>query len=311
MIKKDLSNPKYSFELFELDDKFNFLTKLYNSTRFPNVLLLSGKKGIGKSTLINHFLSYVFDNENYVLNNKIIDSETSFYQQHLNNIFPNIIYLEGAYFKNVKVDDIRSLKTSIFKTSLSKKKRFIVLDDVELFNTNSLNALLKIIEDPPANNHFILINNKSRPLIDTIRSRSLEVNISLTGKLRIKITQLLIKKFSFKNYIDIESYNLTPGNYLIFNNICEINKINIKDDFLHNFKKLIILYKKNKDINLINMVFFLNDLHFHSLFKKDKKNIDRLFEKKSLISESLNKFVLFNLNQNTLINNVNAELSNG
>ena len=31
----------------------------------PKVLLFSGKKGSGKSTLINHFLYSIFDNENY------------------------------------------------------------------------------------------------------------------------------------------------------------------------------------------------------------------------------------------------------
>ena len=31
-----------------------------------------------------------------------------------------------------------------------------------------LNALLKIIEEPSKNNYFILINNKSKPLIETL-----------------------------------------------------------------------------------------------------------------------------------------------
>ena len=41
--------------------------------------------------------------------------------------------------------------------------RFIIFDDVELFNHNSLNALLKLIEEPTKKNYFLLINNKSRP----------------------------------------------------------------------------------------------------------------------------------------------------
>ena len=36
------------------------------------------------------------------------------------------------------------------------KDRFIVLDDIELFNQNSLNALLKIIEEPSNSNFFLL-----------------------------------------------------------------------------------------------------------------------------------------------------------
>ena len=71
---------------------------------------------------------------------------------------------------NVKIEDIRELKKKIFKTTLTNKKRFIILDDVELFNKNSLNALLKLIEEPSSINNFILINNKSNKLLNTIKS---------------------------------------------------------------------------------------------------------------------------------------------
>ena len=59
------------------------------------------------------------------------------------------------------------------------KDRFIILDDIELFNLNSLNALLKIIEEPTQKNYFILINNKTRPLLETLKSRALEIKIFL------------------------------------------------------------------------------------------------------------------------------------
>ena len=117
-------------------------------------------------------MNYVYDKNNYDLVNKSINNKTHFYKQYLNNIFPNIVHLSGDDFKNIKVDDIRDLKSTILKTTISEQKRFIVLDDVELFNINSLNALLKIIEEPLSNNYFILINNKAKPLIETIYSRS-------------------------------------------------------------------------------------------------------------------------------------------
>ena len=63
--------------------------------------------------------------------------------------------------KSVKVEDIRHLKLKFYNLLFQIKIRFIIFDDVELFNTNSLNALLKIIEEPSKNNFFFLINNKS------------------------------------------------------------------------------------------------------------------------------------------------------
>ena len=51
-------------------------------------------------------------------------------------------------FSNAKVDEIRNLKANLLKTPINNLERFIILDDVENFNINSLNALLKIIEEP-------------------------------------------------------------------------------------------------------------------------------------------------------------------
>ena len=305
------NNPKHSLVLFELSDKLDFLIKLYNSNKIPRVLMLTGEKGIGKFTLINHFLSYIYDKNNYDLKNQSINNQTQFYKQYLNNIFPNIIYLSGDNFKNLKVDDIRDLKSTILKTTISEKKRFIILDDVELFNTNSLNALLKIIEEPPSNSYFVLINNKTKPLIETIYSRSLEIKVLLTNEIRIKVIESLIQKNNLKIFIEFNSSNLTPGNFLIFNKICEENKINLDEDFLKNLKILLDLYKKDKNINLINMILFFTDYHFYNLQEKKINNIEKVIEDKSFVINNINKFVAYNLNQNSLINAINQKLCNG
>ena len=63
----ELFNPKLSSNLFGLQKQFEFLISLYKTKKFPKVLLLRGAKGIGKSTLVNHFLHYVYDEKNYDL----------------------------------------------------------------------------------------------------------------------------------------------------------------------------------------------------------------------------------------------------
>ena len=266
----EYNDPKNSLVLFELGSKLDFLIKLYNSKKLPKVLMISGKKGVGKFTLINHFLSYIYDKDNYDLKRRSINNQTQFYKQYLNNIFSNIIYLSGDNFKNVKIDDIRDLKSTILKTNISEKERFIILDDIELFNTNSLNALLKIIEEPTSKNYFVLINSKTKPLMETIYSRSLEIKILLSKETRIKIIESLIKKNNLEVFIDFNSSSLTPGNFLSFNKICEENKINIDGEFLQNIEILLNFYKKNKNVNLINMILFLTDYHFYNLQEKKK-----------------------------------------
>ena len=117
----EVNRKSKSLVLFGLDNKLDFLIKLYNSKKFPRVLMITGKKGVGKFTLINHFLNYIYDKDNYDLKNKLINSETQFYKQYLNSIFSDIIYLPGDNFKNVKIDDIRDLKSKILKTSILQK----------------------------------------------------------------------------------------------------------------------------------------------------------------------------------------------
>ena len=57
--------PKNSLNLYGLDKDFNLLSSLYSIKKLPKVLMISGIKGIGKSTLVNHFLFSIFDEKNY------------------------------------------------------------------------------------------------------------------------------------------------------------------------------------------------------------------------------------------------------
>ena len=303
-------NSKNSLNLYGLEKDFIFLSNLYSAKKLPKVLMLSGSKGCGKSTLINHFLFSIFDTVNYDRDKfKILDS-SKLLKQLENNIFQNIIYLQGSDFKSVKVDDIRDLKSKILKSSIVDKERFIILDDVELFNINSLNALLKIIEEPSKKNYFILINNKTKPLLNTIKSRCLEIKVILDEDKRVEIITKLVNFYKLETIFDPNQSKLTPGNFLKFNYICHENKISLKSDFLDNLSLLLNLYKKNKDSIFINLIFYLVDFFFKEMKDKNLK-IDKFYENKAYVLDNLDKFFTFNLSQNSLINAINNKLNNG
>ena len=123
-------NSKNSLQLFGFEKKFDFLRSLYLKDKLPKVLMLSGKKGTGKSTLINHFLFSIFDKQNYNKENYTLSSSSILYKKFKDNMFHNIIYVKGSDFKSLKVDDIRNLKLIIQQSSIINKDRFIILDDV-------------------------------------------------------------------------------------------------------------------------------------------------------------------------------------
>ena len=300
---------KNTLNLFGLNDHFDFLSNLYLKKKLPKVMLFSGHKGSGKSTLINHFLFSVFDNKNYDKHENFMDEKSKFLIQFKNDIFSNIIYINGSNFKTVKIDDIRSLKTKIYQSTILNKERFIILDDVELFNQNSLNALLKIIEEPSNKNYFFLINNKSKVLLETIKSRALEIKIILNEDERLKIIDNLIRIFRLDLVLDPQLSKLSPGNFVKFNYIFKEYRISLLNDFMENLSILLNLYKKNKDILFINLAYFVADFHFDYLRKKKLLDNEKIYEVKNFIFNNLNNFMMYNINQNSLLNAINSKLN--
>ena len=304
-------NPKNSLQLFGLEQHFNFLSLLFLKDKLPKVFMISGLKGTGKSTLINHFLFSIFDQQNYNKANYSLSDSSYLHKKFKDGVFQNILYLKGSDFKSLKVDDIRNLKSIILKSSMINKDRFIILDDIELFNVNSLNALLKVIEEPSKRNYFVLINNKTKPILDTIKSRSLEMKIILNENDRIKIIKKLIKYYNIEVVLDPELSKLTPGNFLKFNYAFNEYDLSIKNNFTDNLLQLLNLYKKNRDILFIDIIFYLSDLYFKNLKDQNILKNDKIYELKSFVFDNLNKYFAFNLNQNSLINAIENKLKYG
>ena len=193
---------------------------------------------------------------------------------------------------------------------ISNNPRFVILDDIEVFNINSLNALLKIIEEPSENNYFILINNRTRPLLETIKSRCLEIKIILDEITRIQIIESLKNQLNLNFVLDHKIFNITPGYFIKFNYIFEQNDLSLSDDYLKNLIVLFNLYKKNKDVMFIDIILFLTDIYFINLRVNNIFSEDKIVEIKRFVLENINNFFLYNLNQNSLLNAINNKINN-
>ena len=300
---------KKSLNLFDLKENFRFISELYLQQNLPKVLMFTGNKGSGKSTLINHFLYSIFDLENYNKETFSISKNSIFLKKFQNNTFSNIIYISGADYKSAQIDDIRKLKKKIFQSTISDNNRFIIFDDIELFNRNSLNALLKIIEEPSKKNYFFLINNKGKPLLETIKSRALEIKIILNEKQRLEIIYKLVNFHKLDLILDPKTSQISPGNFIKFNFLFKEYNISPINNFVGNLSLLMDIYKNKKDIFIINLAFYLADQYLKNI--KDKKILknDKVFEIKNYIMDNLNNFTLHNINQKSFINAVNDKLN--
>ncbi len=302
MMLNEIFNPKKTLRLFGHDKNFDFFKELILNKKLPKVLMLNGEKGIGKFTLVNHLMYFYFDKLNYDKKNKIINDKSSFYIQFTENLFSNIIYLNGSEFKNIKIEEIRKLKNDLLKTQIKNDKRFVILDDVDSFNSNSLNALLKIIEEPN-NNYFILINNKSKPVLETIKSRCIKINLTMNKDEKIKNIYMLLNYFKQKAVLENNLISVSPGLFLKFNFIFNEKKIDITNNFLDNLNIILNLHNKDKNNFYRDLLLFYTEYYLAKNKTKMIGNL-KLIEQRSLIIKDINDFFLYNVNQNSLIRSI-------
>lgn len=294
-------DPKKTTELIGLQSYLFFFNELILKEKFPKVMLLSGEKGIGKSTLTNHLMSLIFDKKNYDLKKNLINENSIYYSQYQDNLFPNIINFKASNSKNITIEDVRNLKDILSKTPINFGKRFIIIDDVETLNANCLNGLLRIIEEPKKNDNFILINNKSQPILDTIKSRAIEIKIIMNKDQIEKVSSFLLNKFNQKVIFDRNLIKCSPGNFLKYNYIFNQNKLNIDEKYTYTLKKILALYKKEKDIFFRDILLFYSDYYLQKIRINKDLNYRKAIAKRSLILNNINDFFLYNLNQDTLI----------
>ena len=190
--------------------------------------------------------------------------------------------------------------------------RFILIDNIENLNKNSINALLKIIEEPNDNIFFILINNNEKNVLPTLKSRCLNFKINFSFNESMKVTNLLLNKNIFElMHIDLISYYSTPGEIINLINFAEEKEINLEQYDLNSLLELFInnaYYKKNKNVKkmILNFMelFFLKEYKLRSS-KNSFLNIYNNFLYKIHNTEK------FNLDEESLFLEFKSKLLNG
>jgi DNA polymerase-3 subunit delta' len=84
---------------------------------------------------------------------------------------PDLMTIAPESSRVIKIDQIRELKDFTNKTSHGRRRKLVVLDQVEALNINAANALLKSLEEPPASTVLFLITANPGRLLATIISR--------------------------------------------------------------------------------------------------------------------------------------------
>ncbi len=306
-------NPVNQLFLYGHHFEFCNFINLYKNKKLPNKILLSGEKGIGKSTLAYHIINCILSfNEEYLYDEKNfkIDPNNKSFKLILNKSNPNFISIDiDDDKKSIDINQIRNLILTLNKSSFNTKPRFVLIDNIELLNINSVNALLKIVEEPNDNIYFILINNNKK-ILPTLKSRCLNYNIHLTSEESCDITNKILGE-NFKVLINEQMINnySTPGSILNLLNFAYTNGVNLKDINLKDFIKKIIIEKKyKKDQFIKHLLYSLIEFYFRQ--NVSSKNI-KLMKIQKYFLKKINNTKIFNLDDETLLMEFDDKVLNG
>lgn len=300
-------SPINQIELYGFEDYFFEFIKLIEENRLPNKILLSGQKGLGKATFSYHLINYVLSsNEEFKYDNKnlVIHPENHSFKTVVNKSNPNFILIDVEKDKkSIDIDQIRKLILNLNKSSFNNKPKFVLIDNIDLLNIFTVNALLKVMEEPLPNVYFILINNEKKKF-STLFSRCINFRIYLTNKEIFQITKRLFKKdpYDIINR-DLINYYFSPGSLYNFFSFGLENGYNLKDLTLKELLSILInkkYYKDNHEIKILILelieFYFVKNLSSLKNHGFDKYNyfIKRLFNINKYNLDEESYFIEFN-----------------
>ena len=162
------------------------LLQAHQSGKLHHAWLISGPRGIGKTTLAYRFakfLLHVPSAERALAHHSLhIAAEATAARQVAASSHPDLLVVERAVDTRNKrlkteiaVDDARQAQHFFARTSGAGGFRIAIVDSADDLNGESANALLKVIEEPPKQSIFLIACNQPGRLLRTIRSRCLHL----------------------------------------------------------------------------------------------------------------------------------------
>lgn len=143
--------------------------------KLPHALLLTGIAGLGKRQFSHKLAQQVLcrDNLRHTDTNcvscRLIESGTN----------PDLLIIDPAVGKQILIEEIHEVRNFLQMTSHLGKNKVVVINAADQMNPSSANALLKILEEPPAGKHLILTSSVRSMLLPTILSRCIKINFAV------------------------------------------------------------------------------------------------------------------------------------
>jgi DNA polymerase III subunit gamma/tau len=158
--------PQRFDEILVQDHVRDTLKRAIEKNRLANAYLFCGPRGVGKTTTARILAKSLNCEKGPTV---FPCSECSACVEITNGRSLDVIEIDGA--SNRKIDDVRELRENIKYLPTAGKYKIYIIDEVHMLTTESFNALLKTLEEPPAHAKFIFATTAAQDVPATIVSR--------------------------------------------------------------------------------------------------------------------------------------------
>ena len=176
--------PRQTTALFGHAEAERALLEAYQSARMPHAWLIGGPPGIGKATLAYRLARFVLAHPDPAspavqgASSLTVDADDPVARRVAAQAQGDLLVLErvvneqtGKLYTVIRVDDVRRSVSFFGSTAGEGGWRIAIVDAVDDLQREGANALLKVLEEPPARTLLLLISHAPGRELPTIRSR--------------------------------------------------------------------------------------------------------------------------------------------
>jgi len=158
--------PKNFKELIGQDIMVETITNSIKLNKLPNAYLLTGIRGVGKTTTARLIAKALNCNKNFLKeeNCDCNHCEEISHSKHL-----DVLEMDAA--SKTGIDDVRELIESSKYNPTNAKYKIFIIDEVHMLSKQAFNGLLKTLEEPPPHLKFIFATTEVKKIPVTIISR--------------------------------------------------------------------------------------------------------------------------------------------
>jgi DNA polymerase-3 subunit delta' len=184
----ELSHPRLTPHLRGHTVQWRHLTQAFADERFAHAWMLTGTEGVGKATFAYHLARWILASTSRIPGEKV-EGTDSIAATH--PVFRRMMAQAHSDFCVVErpesggeigVDAVRHLCQFMRKTAGESAWRVAIVDDADHLNRNAANALLKMLEEPPARTALLLVTHQPGRVLPTLRSRCRKMAFHALGQ---------------------------------------------------------------------------------------------------------------------------------